>query len=93
MAQFEFIEWLASWLFSLRDFVFEWDEGNSTKSLAKHRIDVETAEQVFRNLDMLVPLGIQVSPVTNEPRFGALGVDAVGTYFLFALLCVKVKFG
>lgn len=27
---------------------------------------------------MLVPLGIQVAPTTNEPRFGALGTDFSG---------------
>ncbi len=26
------------------------------------------------NKDFLVPLGIQVSPAANEPRFGALGL-------------------
>ena len=38
----------------------------------------ENAEQVFLNRDFLVPLGIQVSPITNEPRFGALGTDTSG---------------
>jgi len=90
MAQFEFIEWLATWLLSLTDFVFEWDEGNSTKSFAKHRVDVERAEQVFRNAEMLVPLGIQISPVSNEPRFGALGVDTSGAHLS---LCFTVREG
>ena len=52
--------------------------GTSTKSLQKHKISSESAEQVFLNKDMLVPLGIQVAPTTNEPRFGALGTDFSG---------------
>src|SRR5690348_12622514 len=80
MAQFEFVAWLARWLFQQLDFEFEWDQGNSTKSLQKHRVDVESAEQFFRNKDFLVPLGIQVSPAANEPRFGALGMDLLGRY-------------
>jgi uncharacterized DUF497 family protein len=27
---------------------------------------------------MIVPLGIQVAPATNEPRFGVLGTDFSG---------------
>lgn len=78
MAQFEFVTWLAKWLLEQEHFVFEWDHGNSTKSVQKHKISSESAEQIFLNKDLLVPLGIQVSPETNEPRFGALGTDFSG---------------
>ena len=78
MAHFEFVAWLAKWLLTQRDFVFEWDVGNSTKSLQKHGIPLERAEEVFSNREFLVPLGIQVMPVTNEPRFGVLGLDLTG---------------
>jgi uncharacterized DUF497 family protein len=78
MAQFEFVAWLVQWLFQQDDFEFIWDEGNATKSTQKHRVDAERAEQVFRNKDYLVPLGIQISPAPNEPRFGALGMDLMG---------------
>jgi len=78
MAQFEFVEWLVQWLMNQDIFEFEWDEGNSTKSAVKHGIEVETAEQFFQNNDCLVPLGIQVAPKANEPRFGALGMDLLG---------------
>ena len=78
MAQFEFVHWLARWLFSIFELEFDWDDGNSTKSLTKHKIAQEKAEQVFRNRDLLVPLGIQVAPQTNEPRFGVLGMDSLG---------------
>lgn len=78
MAQFEFVAWLVKWILEQDNFAFEWDHGNSTKSMQKHEISSECAEQVFINKDLLVPLGIQVSPEVNEPRFGALGVDFSG---------------
>jgi uncharacterized DUF497 family protein len=78
MAQFEFVVWLAQWFFAQGDFEFDWDHGNSTKSVQKHQVTSENAEQVFRNKDFLVPLGIQIEPVANEPRFGALGMDLTG---------------
>ena len=62
MAQFEFVVWLVHWLLQQEDFEFEWDQGNSAKSAKKHGIDLEYAEQVFRNRDFLIPLGIQISP-------------------------------
>ena len=78
MAQFEFVEWLLLWLLNQAYFEFDWDEGNSTKSLQKHGINIESAEQLFHNKEGLVPLGIQISPQMNEPRFGVLGVDLSG---------------
>lgn len=78
MAQFEFVAWLVQWLLSQDDFEFEWDGGNSSKSSQKHGIEMEAAEQFFYNREYLVPLGIQVAPSSNEPRFGALGMDLLG---------------
>jgi uncharacterized protein len=78
MARFEFIQWLVQWLFSRENFEFSWDEGNETKSLQKHDVTIEEAEQIFLNRDCLAPLGIQVAPKPNEPRFGALGMTLLG---------------
>ena len=78
MAQFEFVEWLVKWILSQSDFVFDWDAGNSEKSVTKHGVSIENAEQIFKNQEVFVPLGIQVKPATNEPRFGALGMDLLG---------------
>jgi len=50
----------------------------TTKSTQKHKIGTETAEQVFHNRDVLAPLGIQIAPKVNEPRFCALGMDLSG---------------
>ena len=90
MAKFEFVAWLVKWILEQDVFDFEWDLGNSTKSLEKHKIKPESAEQVFLNKDMLVPLGIQVAPTTNEPRFGALGTDFSGKRLS---LCFTIREG
>ena len=78
MARFEYVEWLVTWLFSRNDLVFDWDDGNEHKIAQKHGVEVGSAEQVFRNEDVLVPLGIQVAPTADEPRFGVLGCDSSG---------------
>ncbi len=39
MAQWEFVEWLLFWILETSHFVFEWDEGNSTKSAKKHGVE------------------------------------------------------
>jgi len=78
MAQFEFVAWLAQWLLVQEAFAFDWDLGNSSKNLQKHGITMKAAEQLFYNRECLVPLGIQIAPSSNEPRFGALGMDLLG---------------
>ncbi len=78
MAQFEFVAWLVQWILQQQNFEFEWDQGNNTKSVQKHQVEIESAEQFFRNKEVLVPLGIQISPAADEPRFGALGMDLLG---------------
>ncbi len=90
MAKFEFVFWLVKWILEQEIFEFEWDEGNLTKNLKKHRITSESAEQVFLNKDLIVPLGIQVAPVTNEPRFGLLGSDFSGKRLS---LCFTIREG
>ena len=88
MAQFEFVAWLAQWLITQEDFQFEWDQGNSSKSQQKHGIEMTAAEQLFYNKDCLVPLGIQTAPTSNEPRFGAFGVDLLGNH-LFVSFTIR----
>jgi uncharacterized DUF497 family protein len=78
MAEFEYIQWLVDWLFSQKRFDFIWDEGNETKSQKKHGVSLDEAEQLFANKDCFIPLGLQVSPKSNEPRFGALGATLLG---------------
>ena len=90
MAQFEFVAWLVRWMLEQETFEFEWDQGKSTKSIQKHKVSPDRAEQVFLNRDFLVPLGIQVAPATNEPRFGALGTDFAGKRLS---LCFTIRSG
>lgn len=72
MAHFEFVDWLAEWLF-LTIPHFEWDEGNRNKNLLKHGVKTSEAEEIFFNRESLVVLGLQIQPETKELRFGVLG--------------------
>lgn len=74
MAQFTFIQWLIDWLESQINFTFIWDEGNKSKSVLKHGVDLHEFEEVFLNADKTVALGVQHSPEVSEPRFGLLGL-------------------
>ena len=77
MAKFRFALWLWDWLFSLEEFSFEWDEGNSTKSQQTHGITSGEAEQVFTTR-RFIPLGGQYQPSVEEPRFAVLGETSNG---------------
>jgi uncharacterized protein len=55
---------------------FEWDEGNARKSLDKHGVTQEEAEQVFFNMPLLVVEDLVHSQV--EERFQALGATLEG---------------
>ena len=75
MAKFLYIEWLLEFLISQTDFIFEWDDGNSTKSLEKHGIDNDLVESIFYDPNLLA-LGEQFQPTVNEARYGILGKAA-----------------
>jgi uncharacterized DUF497 family protein len=75
VAKFKFAQWLWDWLFALDEFVFEWDAGNTTKSLRKHGVTCAEVEEVFTER-RFVPLGQQYQPSCPEPRFGLLGKTA-----------------
>ena len=72
MAKFRFVEWLLLWLQENSHFEFDWDEGNQTKSAAKHSVRTEEVEEVF-TLGQAVPLGVQVIPLVHEERLGIVG--------------------
>ena len=78
MAKFQFIDWLIDWLEQQRSYSFEWDEGNSLKSLSKHGVSGDEAESVFSQMETVRALGEQVSPKVNEPRYGIYGLTATG---------------
>ncbi len=50
---------------------FEWDEGNSRKSVEKHDVSQAEAEQVFFNEPLLIVEDVNHS--SRETRFHALG--------------------
>lgn len=54
---------------------FDWDDGNTAKSVDKHAVDPAEAEQVFF-LDPLVTEDVKHS--VEEPRFHALGETFAG---------------
>ena len=57
---------------------FDWDEGNARKSLDKHGVAGEEAEQVFFILPLMVAEDVGHSQV--ETRFQALGTTLEGRH-------------
>lgn len=54
---------------------FDWDDGNSRKSLEKHRVTQAEAEQVFSSEALLAE---DVKHSQDEARYQALGATADG---------------
>lgn len=77
MAHFKFILWLAYWYQQTEHFDFEWDIGNSSKSLKKHDVGLDEIESLFE-MKMAVPLGRQVAPVVQEERLCLVGPTDTG---------------
>ena len=55
---------------------FDWDAGNDTKNLLKHRVEKSEAEQVFFNRPLIVAIDSKHS--LAESRFSALGTTSEG---------------
>lgn len=72
MAKWKFAEWLFIWLLETDHFEFEWDPGNRTKSVSKHGILTDEAEEVFKS-GLALPLGVQTHPPAEEQRLGIVG--------------------
>jgi uncharacterized protein len=64
---------------------FDWDEGNSSKSAAKHTVSQAEAEQVFADSRLLISEDIKHSQ--NEARYQALGqtIDGRQLHVTFTL--------
>ena len=60
------------WILETSTFEFEWDQGNQSKSAAKHGVSTEEVEAVFRS-GLALPLGIQIQPLFPEQRLGLVG--------------------
>lgn len=65
---------------------FDWDEGNQSKSLIKHRISKNEAEQTFFN-DKMVQPDQRHSKV--EQRFGLYGITNTGKVLFIAFTIRK----
>jgi uncharacterized protein len=55
---------------------FDWDDGNSRKSLDKHDVSQQEAEQIF--VDPRVLVFVDERPSGEEQRFHAYGRTALG---------------
>lgn len=92
MAKFKFVEWLMLWLQERALYEFEWDDGNRTKSAAKHSVTTTETEEVFR-VGTAAPLGVQISPEVHEERLGIVGATSGGRilHVVFTLREGKVR--
>ncbi len=77
MGQFRFIIWLAYWYSQSESFEFEWDDGNMTKSAAKHGLERAAVESVFE-LKLAIAIGRQVAPKVDEERLCIVGPTVEG---------------
>jgi uncharacterized protein len=93
MAHFAFIEWLLKWLLSQTECSFEWDDGNRTKSLDKHEVSCEEAQEIFEQTEDSFLLGEQVSPPVDEPRYGIIGGTRAGRllFVCFTIRSSKIR--
>ncbi len=89
MAKFHFIYWLVEYLQSQTDFLFDWDEGNLSKSQDKHSVTVDMIESCFSD-DQLLALGEQYSPPCNEDRYGMIGKTCNG---VICFICFTIREG
>jgi uncharacterized DUF497 family protein len=87
MAKFLYVEWLLDFLLSQTDFIFEWDDGNSSKSLEKHGVDNDLVESIFSDSNLLA-LGEQFQPPVSEARYGVLG-RAIKGELLFVCFTIR----
>lgn len=87
MAKFIYIEWLLEFLISRSDFIFEWDDGNSSKSAEKHGVDNDLVESMFNDSNLLA-LCEQFQPHVNEARYGIVG-KAIDEEILFVCFTIR----
>jgi uncharacterized protein len=87
MAKFIFVAWLKEYLDSQSDFLFEWDEGNSSKIFDKHGIEIGLVESIFYD-PFLLALGEQIQPAVNESRYGLIG-QASNSEVLFVCFTIR----
>ncbi len=89
MAKFRFVYWLLEFLKSKEGFIFEWDDGNISKSEDKHGVTIDMVESCFDDVDLLA-IGEQYSPVVNEERYGVIGRSLSNDVFF---ICFTIRRG
>jgi hypothetical protein len=89
LAKFKFILWLVEFLNTQSILSFEWDDGNSTKSLDKHGVENSIVESAFYD-QMVLALGEQYQPIVNESRYGIIAKSSAGS-ILF--ICFTIRNG
>jgi uncharacterized DUF497 family protein len=87
MAKFRFVFWLLEFLQTQHVFEYEWDDGNSIKSILKHGVENEMVESIFMD-DNLLALGEQYQPKVFEARYGVLGKTTSGD-ILFVCFTIR----
>lgn len=92
LAKFKFIHWLVEFLLSDEDFIFDWDEGNSTKNEEKHSITIKMVESAFQDSSLLA-LGEQYQPSVDEARYGFIAKCRTGEilFICFTLRSGKIR--
>ena len=89
LAKFRYIHWLLEFLLSSSEFIFEWDDGNNSKSEKKHGITTLMVESAFLD-DRILPLGEQFQPLTEEARYGVI---AQSTTKEVLFICFTIREG
>ena len=92
LAKFKFSAWLYSFILLQEYFVFDWDDGNSSKSVQKHGVQNDLVESAFQDV-YLAPLGEQVEPLTDETRYGIIAKGSSGDvlFVCFTLRLGKIR--
>ncbi len=69
---------------------FDWDKGNSLKSLEKYNVTLLESEEIFFNKPLLLENDTQHS-TTKEKRYFALGITNKGRKLFCAFIIRKQK--
>jgi len=90
MAVFEYDDSLEEFL-EAGIYVFDWDRGNRSKNWTRHRVTVRECEEVF--FCGALPIGAQVDPPANEPRYAVIGATSAGRplFVVFALRQGRIR--
>ena len=92
MPKFKFVHWLSEFLESQVELIFEWDNGNTSKSENKHGITREMVESSFSDCDKLA-FGEQYQPEVTEGRYGMISKAFTGEllFICFTIRNSKIR--